>query len=297
MQNGGLKRGDSNEITRAYFDRILIEMRHLDNKLPDTQTELLGCRVAMPIATAAFSHMKTAEMDGMVELARGAAACNAMNFVGMGSEDELERVIASGAATVKIVKPYAERECIERKIAHAHAAGAIAVGIDIDHAMGGDGAYDNVFGDPMRPITLEELKHYVKIAKLPFVVKGVMSTVDARKCLDAGVSAIIVSHHHGIIPYCVPPLMVLPEIAEIVNCRMQILLDCGIADGSDAFKALAYGADAVCVGRAIIPSLKEGAAAGVERYMSQMNGQLKGIMARTGFAKVNEIEPSVLHRV
>lgn len=297
MHSDDLKRGDSNEITRRYFDRILIEMRHLDNKLPDTQTQLFGRKVDMPITTAAFSHMKTAEMDGMVELARGANACNAVNMVGMGDESELERVIATGAATVKIIKPYAERKRIEDKIAHARAAGVVALGIDIDHSMSGNGTCDNVFGNPMMPIAQEELKRYVKMAKVPFVVKGVMSTVDARKCLDAGVSAIIVSHHHGIIPYCVPPLMVLPEIAELVKGRMQIFLDCGISDGSDAYKALALGADAVCVGRAIVPALQAEAAAGVEKYLKRMNDQLKGIMARTGFAGVREIEPSVLHRL
>lgn len=297
MHNDGIKRGDSNEITRRYFDRILIEMRHLDNKLPNTQTELFGRKLDMPITTAAFSHMRTSEMDGMVELAKGAAACNAVNMVGMGDEHELERVIATGAATVKIIKPYADREKIESKIAHARAAGAIAVGIDIDHSMNSIGAYDSVFGNPMMPITLEELRYYVKIAQMPFVVKGIMSTLDARKCLDAGVSAIVISHHHGIIPYCVPPLKILPDIAEIANRRMHIFLDCGISDGSDAFKALALGADAVCVGRSIVSSLQAEAAAGVEKYMTQMNDQLRGIMARTGFAEVGEIEPSVLHRV
>lgn len=295
MQNDGVTRGDSNEITRRYFDRILIEMRHLDNRFPNTQTELFGRKLDMPITTAAFSHMKTAEMDGMVELAKGAVACNAINMVGMGDESELERVLATGAASIKIIKPYADRRILERKIAHARDAGVLAVGIDIDHSMSGTGTCDQVFGNPMLPITQEELKHYVKISGLPFVVKGIMSTVDARKCLDAGVHAIIISHHHGIIPYCVPPLMILPEIAGIVKGRMQIFLDCGITDGSDAFKALALGADAVCVGRVIVPFLQTEAAAGVEKYMKRMNSQLKGIMARTGFADVREIEPSVLH--
>lgn len=295
MHNLETDRGDSNKITRDYFDRFLIEMRHLDNRLPDTEIEMFGRKLSMPIANAAFSHMKTKEMDGMLELAKGAAACNAINMVGMGDAEEMERVAVTGAPTIKIIKPYADRKRIEEKIAHARETGVIAMGIDIDHSMGGDGNYDNVFGNPMLPLTLEELKRYVKMAKVPFVIKGVMSTVDARKCLEAGVEGIVVSHHHGIIPYCVPPLMVLPEIAEIVKGRMKIFLDCGIADGSDAFKALALGADAVCVGRAIVPALRAEGAGGVEAYLRKMNTQLKGIMARTGFADVHSIEPSVLH--
>lgn len=297
MHNKEINRGDSNEITRKYFDRWLIEMRHLDNVLPQTGIELFGRKLDTPIAMAAFSHLKTKEMDGMVELAKAAASCNALNMAGMGSEDELERIMATGATTIKIIKPYEDRKRIEEKIAHAKREGVLAVGIDIDHSFGRDGSYDNVFGDPMMPISTEELRHYVQIAELPFVIKGVLSVADAMKCLDAGVSAIIVSHHHGIIPYAVPPLMVLPEIARAVDKRMKIILDCGIADGSDTFKALALGADAVCVGRAILSSMQEGGAEGAAAYLKQMNAQLRGIMARTGFAAPSEIEASILHPI
>ena len=295
MSNDGTGRGNSNEITRAYFERWQIEMRHLDNRAPQTGFELFGYKADMPIMTAAFSHMKTPEMDGMVELAKGAYACNAINMAGMGEADELERIMDTGAATIKIIKPYADRSRIEQKIAHARSLGVLAVGIDIDHSFGHDGEYDNVFGNPMAPLTTEELRKYVEMAELPFVIKGVLSVQDAQKCLDVGVSAIVVSHHHGIIPYAVPPLKILPRIAEVVQGRMKIILDCGIADGSDTFKALALGADAVSMGRAIVPSLHKDRAKGVEEYLRGMNQQLRGIMARTGFAELKDFEPSVLH--
>lgn len=290
-------RGNSNEITRAYFEHILIEMRHLDNAVPETQMEMFGKRADMPIMTAAFSHLKTSEMDGMVELAKGAAACNAINMAGMGDEEELERIVATGAATIKIIKPYAERQRIEEKIAHARRLGVLAVGIDIDHSFGRDGEYDNVFGNAMAPISSDELRGYVQFAELPFFIKGVLSVADAMKCLDAGVSGIIVSHHHGIIPYAVPPLMVLPDIVKAVDKRMKIIVDCGISDGSDAFKALALGADAVCVGRAMLPAMQTGGAAGAATYLRQVNTQLKAIMARTGCATLRDINPSILHFV
>lgn len=290
-------RGDSNRITKDYFERFLIEMRHLDNVLPETEIEMFGRRFTMPITIAAFSHMKTEKQDGLVELAKGSANCGAINMIGMGDEAELEHVAAKNANTIKFIKPYADRERIESKIAHARKTGVLAVGIDIDHSMSREGNYDNVFGNPMKPITCIELRRYVEMAGMPFLVKGVLSTDDAKKCMDVGVSGIVVSHHHGIIPYAVPPLMVLPEIAKLVRGRMCIFLDCGIADGSDAFKALALGADAVCVGRAIVPSLEIKAAKGVEEYLRQMQTQLKGIMARTGFSTPCAIDASVLHRL
>ena len=101
----------------------------------------------------------------------------------------------------------------------------------------------------MHTKTASQLKEYVAASKCPFIVKGVLSAQDAEKCVEAGVSGIVVSHHHGIMPYAVPPLMILPEIVKVTKHRIPVFVDCGIESGADVFKALALGADAVCVGR------------------------------------------------
>jgi isopentenyl diphosphate isomerase/L-lactate dehydrogenase-like FMN-dependent dehydrogenase len=94
-------------------------------------------------------------------------------------------------------------------------------------------------------------------------------------------------------PSAVPPLMVLPEIVKVIQHRIPIFVDCGIESGLDAFKALALGADAVCVGRHLMPLLKtEGA---VAARLREMTGELKSIMARTGAKSIREIDPTVLH--
>ena len=59
--------------------------------------------------------------------------------------------------------------------------------------------------------------------------------------------------------YAIPPLMILPKIVEVIGGRIPIFVDCGVESGMDVFKALALGADAVCVGRALMDPLKEGA--------------------------------------
>lgn len=122
----------------------------------------------------------------------------------------------------------------------------MAVGMDIDHCFYGNGGYDVVCGLLMHAKTLEQLRQYVSTSAVPFIVKGVLSVQDAEKCAQAGVKGILVSHHHGIMPYSVPPLMVLPEIRRAVGNDMKIFVDCGIESGMDVFKALALGADAVC---------------------------------------------------
>lgn len=289
-----IRPGDSNQITREYFDSLLVEMRHLDGALPETGLELFGEQFRTPVMTAALSHLGNVRENGMVQMAEGARLAGAVSWAGMGDEKELEDITTTGARTIKIIKPYVDNDYILQRIAHAEKCGVMAVGMDIDHAFSGKGKYDVVLGMEMRPKSLEEMKEFVKATKLPFVVKGVLSVKDAEKCLEAGVKGIVVSHHHGIIDYAVPPLMILPEIVRVVQKQIPVFVDCGIESGSDVFKALALGADAVCVGRALMGSLQVNGAEGVQEKIASLTEELAGIMARTGASDLSQIDPSVI---
>ena len=286
--------GDSVKITRDYFDSLLIEMRLIDSDIPSLETELFGYTFSTPIMTAALSHLDRAHPGGMVELARGAAAADAAVWCGMGGEDEFERIADTGAKAVKIIKPYADENIIQRQIEHAERCGAIAVGMDVDHAFGRSGGYDSVHGHEMRPKSQTEIRHYVRSTKLPFVVKGVLSSQDAIKCLEADVAAIVVSHHHGIMDFAVPPLMALPEIAEAIGGQIPIYIDCAIERGYDVFKALAFGANAASVGRALLEPLAMEGAAGVKKAIDAMSAELSYVMAMTGSQDVNSIDPDTI---
>ena len=121
-----------------------------------------------------------------------------------------------------------------------------------------------------------------------------MSVTDALKCVEAGVSGIVVSHHHGILQYAIPPLKILPEIVKAVDGRMKIFIDCGFESGMDIYKALALGADAVCVGRNLMEPLKEGKA-GVTRRINELNRELSTVMARTNVKDLKSFDSSVIH--
>lgn len=293
MQNNKYA-GDSNEITREYFDSLLIEMRHIDAVVPSTGYELFGEKFSTPIMTAALSHLNGLHPDGMVELARGAFAANSVMWTGMGDETELEEITATGAKTIKIIKPYTDNKMIYSKIDHAKKSGVIAVGMDIDHAFNHKGQPDTVLGFPMTCKSLEEIKDFIKAAEIPFVIKGVLSEQDAYKCLEAGAKGIVVSHHHGILNYAIPPLMVLPKIVRLVNKEIPVFVDCGILNGLDAFKALALGADAVSAGRALMDPLKEAGASGVKKKIENMTEELAGAMARTCSPDITRIDSSVI---
>ena len=286
---------NSDKITRDYFDSLLIEPRYIDSDLPSTKFELYGKTFDTPIMTAALSHLGNTAENGMVIYAQAAAKANAVHWVGMGEDKELEDICATGAATIKIIKPHADNKEVFRKIEHAKKAGCFAVGMDIDHAFNGSGGYDNVLGLPMKAKSTEELADFVKAAEIPFIVKGVLSTKDAEKCLKAGCKGIQLSHHHGIMSYAVPPLMMLKEILEVVRGEIPVFIDCGIESGMDVYKCLALGATAVSVGRHLMPLLKEGADKTAGR-IKEMTGQLAATMARTGVKDLNSFDASVIHQ-
>lgn len=282
-------------ITRDYLDSLLLETRYIDSVLPSTKMTLFGEEFDTPIMTAALSHLDNTAEDGMAVYAKGAALSNAVHWVGMGEDAELERVAATGAKAIKIIKPHADNAEVFRKIEHAVSVGCLAVGMDTDHSFNSIGGYDNVMGLPMKSKSSSEIAEFVQASKVPFVIKGVLSPRDAEKCARVGCAGIVVSHHHGMVDYSVPPLMVLQDIISAVGDDVEVFVDCGIVSGMDAYKCLALGAKAVSVGRHLMPLLKKGPEAVAQRIY-EMNAELAGIMARTGVASLEDMDPTVIHR-
>lgn len=289
---------DANVITEKYMDSILIEERLIDSVVADISATFLGEKFDMPVMTPAFSHLKNyagREHNGLEEYSMAAKECNILNFCGMMENAQFQSIVDTGAKTVRIVKPYADNAKVKDQMQFAESVGAFGIGMDIDHIFGEEGL-DIVVGEKMAEQTADMLSAYVELTKLPFVVKGVLSVSDAIKCADIGAKAIIVSHHHGRLPYAVPPMMILPKIKEALKGRdVEIIVDCGIATGSDVFKALALGADACAVGRAMLPSLEKDGVAGVSEFFKKVGNELRYIMSFTGFANVEDIDDSVLH--
>ncbi|MDR1539436.1 MAG: alpha-hydroxy-acid oxidizing protein [Clostridiales bacterium] len=290
MANGG----DTSKITRDYFDSLLLEMRHIDAVKPTTETVIYGEKFSSPIMTAALSHLDKVRPNGTVLMAQGAYASKSAMWIGMGDEEELEAIIETGAKTIKIIKPYADNDVILKKIEHAEKSGALAVGIDIDHAFGSISEWDYILGLRMSPKSFDEIKSFVNATKLPFIIKGVLSLQDALKCLEAGVNGIVVSHHHGMVDYALPPLMILPKIAKAVGGKFPIFVDCCFERGLDVFKALALGATAVSVGRALMKPLKDDGADGVQKYIEEMKHELQWAMAVTCSKNPSSIDPTIL---
>lgn len=290
---------DANEITARYMDSILIKQRLIDSEVADTTVELFGETFSSPVLMPAFSHIKEyggRELTGLEEYSIAAKNMNVLNFVGMMENDMYKRIADTGAKTVRIVKPYADNLKVRDQMKFAEDNGAVAIGMDIDHIFGNEGL-DVVVGELMTVQTSDMIRSYIESTKLPYVVKGVLSEEEAVKCADLGAKAIIVSHHHGRLPYAVPPLMVLPSIKKALEGRdVKIFVDCGISSGADVYKCMALGADAAAVGRSMLPSLEEGGIEGMEKFITKVNNELRYIMSCTGFKTTDQIDDSCIVR-
>ena len=288
---------DANEINEQFMDSIFFEQRLIDSVKADIKTTLFGKEFSMPVAMPAFSHLghySNRPLSGLEEYSIAAKECDILNFCGMMENDGFKKIMDVNPTTVRIVKPYADNVKIRDQLAFAESVGAFGVGMDIDHIFGNTG-YDICMGEEMAAQTSDMLKSYIDSVKIPFIVKGVLSVEDALKCAELGAKGIIVSHHHGRLPYAAPPMMVLPEIKEALKGKdVTIIVDCGVTSGSDVYKALALGADAAAVGRSMLPFLEKDGSDGVCEYIESVGNELRFVMSATGFKKVSEIDDSAL---
>lgn len=129
----------------------------------------------------------------------------------------------------------------------------------------------------------------------PFMLKGVMRVDDAKRAVDAGVTAISVSNHGGNNLDGTPAsIRALPAIAAAVGSDIEIVLDGGIRRGSDVVKALALGARAVMLGRAYLWGLAAGGQDGVENVLDILRGGIDSALLGLGLSSVHDLGPSDL---
>lgn len=127
----------------------------------------------------------------------------------------------------------------------------------------------------------------------PLVIKGVHTADDARRAVDAGAQAVVVSNHGGRqLDGVAATLQVLPEVVQAVRGQVEILLDGGIRRGSDVVKALCLGARAVLIGRAYAYGLGAGGAAGVARAIDILRADVMRTLKLLGCPSVAALDRS-----
>lgn len=264
---------------------------------PDISFEMFGHTFSAPIFAAPLGALdmhygpKYKDQEYNTILMKAAADYGVMAFTGDGVDPDIMKSAvrdsaAIGGMSVPTIKPW-NKEAVFEKLDVANTNGIFAAAMDVDGA-------GLPFLKKMNPNagskTVDEMREITAYAKMPFIIKGIMTPAGAVKAVESGAKAIVVSNHGGRVQGGVPSTAeVLPSIADAVKGKITIIVDGGIRSGVDVFRAIALGADAVLIGRPIIPAIYGGGAEGFKVYMDKIVGELKSTMTMCGAASLKEI--------
>ena len=280
------------------WKEIRVQMDTLVEKRPiDTSLSLFGKNFQYPFFAGPVGAVNMHYGDSLNDvsyndiLVSSCAEFGIAAFTGDGMDSTVmvaatEAIKKAGGLGIPTVKPW-NVEMIREKMALVKDAGAFAAAMDIDAA--GLPFLKN-FNPPAGSKSVEELREIVKAAGVPFIVKGIMTVKGALKAKEAGAAAIVVSNHGGrVLDQCPATAEVLEEIAKAVDGSMKIFVDGGIRSGTDVFKALALGADAVIIARPFVTAVYGGGREGVEAYIQKIGSELADTMAMCGVSSLAEI--------
>jgi L-lactate dehydrogenase (cytochrome) len=173
----------------------------------------------------------------------------------------------------------------------ANVAGKIASGTDKLTSVVG---YINSQFD--RSITWKDAQKVIEAWGGPFAIKGVMSVADARRAVEVGASAVMISNHGGRqLDGSTAPFDQLGPIVDAVGDKLEVILDGGVRRGTHVLKALAMGAKACMIGRGYLYALAAGGQPGVERALSRLRQEVERDMVLMGCSRVDELNRSKLH--
>ncbi|WP_336439608.1 alpha-hydroxy acid oxidase [Stutzerimonas stutzeri] len=162
-------------------------------------------------------------------------------------------------------------------------------------ADGGSAVFDGLMAVAPR---WEDVAWLCERSRLPVVLKGILHVEDARLAVQAGATGVIVSNHGGrVLDSNWPAIKSLTAIRAELGADVPVLVDGGIRRGSDVFKALALGADAVLIGRPYVHALATAGALGVAHLLRLLREELEVTMALCGCRDLASVTPEALRRV
>ncbi|NIC42404.1 alpha-hydroxy acid oxidase [Aquabacterium sp. A08] len=293
----------------------------------DTATQVLGQPCPTPLLVAPMARQVLAHPDAERATALAASALGVGLVLSMQSHTALEDVAplvgpGTGAGPLWFqLYHLGDRGHTLALAQRAHAAGYQALVLTVDAPLqgvrdrerraglpGADTAplphwpTPHPPGDPAQLLqqapTWDDVRWLRAHAPLPLLLKGVTHPDDARLALSLGVAGLIVSNHGGrVLDTVLPTAELLPAMADAVQGGCALLVDGGIRRGTDVFKALALGADAVLVGRPVLWGLANGGARGVAHVLRLLRDEFWATMALCGVTRVADIGPEYLHHI
>lgn len=263
----------------------------------DTSFDFFGNKFRIPVFAGPVGAVKLHYGDKYDDvqynniLVSACAESGIAAFTGDGMDENVMKVASlaikdQNGIGVPTVKPW-DMNTIKKKLELVRESNSIAVAMDIDAA--GLPFLQNC-NPPAGSKTVEELSEIIKAAGKPFIIKGIMTVKGALKAKEAGAAGIVVSNHGGrVLDQCPSTAEVLEDIADAVGDSMMVLVDGGIRDGVDVFKALALGAHGVIIARPYVTAVYGGEAEGVKAYTDKLEAELKDTMKMCGVRSLKEI--------
>jgi 4-hydroxymandelate oxidase len=285
----------------------------------DLSTTVLGQDLAFPVLVAPTAFQRMAHPDGELATARAVASTGTIMVLSTISNTPVEQVAATGANTWFQLYVHRDREISRALVRRVEDAGCRALVVTVDTPLLGRREADVRTGfrmpghlrlpnmeeqgralqadstsqgsalaqyaaDSLDPsMTWADIERFAADTPLPVVVKGVLRVDDARRAVDHGARAVVVSNHGGRQLDTVPATAeVIEGIVDAVGDRCEVLVDGGLRRGTDVLKALALGARAVLVGRPVLWGLAVNGKAGVQDVLQILREELDRAMALSG---------------
>lgn len=315
----------------AAYDRIKLRYRVLrDISRRTTATTVLGNPLRMPVIIAPTAFHKLAHPDGEIATVRAAGNAGTLMILSTLSTSSIEDVMAAATGPVWFqLYVYKDRAVTEALVRRAEAAGCAALVLTVDAQIWGRRERDvrNRFQLPPglsvknltssgkedfpetqgsglaayvaslfdQTLSWPDVEWLCSLTTLPVLLKGIIHPDDARLAVEHGAAGVIVSNHGGRQLDTAPATIeALPDIVEVVDDRIEVLIDGGIRRGTDVVKALAYGATAVAVGRPVLWGLANDGQRGVEQVLELLRFEVDLAMGLCGCASVEEIDCGLL---
>jgi 4-hydroxymandelate oxidase len=294
---------------RESFAKILLSPRVLnDVSRLDTSVELLGHRLPHPILLAPVASNGIVHPEGEVAAGAGARDAGAGMVLSSYTSKRIEDVAATGVRPLWFQLYVQTRGPTRDVIGQAVAAGCTAICVTVDTPTAGArdrqtrSGFDHPPDLPYRtvvpgdnPCTWDDIAWIRSESRLPVILKGILHPDDAELAIQAGAAGIVVSNHGGRNLDTAPAAIdVLSRVAERVRGRIPLFMDGGIRRGTDVLKALAFGADAVMIGRPYVYGLALAGSSGVKAVIDILRRELELAMALVGRPSLAAIDRSLI---
>ncbi len=291
---------------------ILVDVRQID-----LSTSLLGVPLSWPVVIAPMGGLVLFHPEGDCEMARGAAKADTLQFLSGATGWSVEAVAAASPG-LKMFQLYhmGDRAWVADLLARVEASGYLCVCLTVDVQVYSRRERDiaarftpreamSKAPNPRPPdseyparLTWADVEWLRKTTRLPIGLKGIMTPRDAKRAVEAGVELIWVSNHGGRqLDSTQASIDALPAVADAVGGAASLIIDGGFARGTDVIKGMAWGANAVAVGRTALWGLAADGAAGVACAMDILRRELRTSMALAGQTSVRGLTRDAVFRV